>query len=63
MKKGTQLLLMFFSLPFVVSASIEFLPQWLSWPIGVIATMFWVGTLREIQDYNLKTDKEKDETK
>ena len=63
MKEGTRLMLLFVSMPFVVSASIEFLPQWLSWPIGVIATMFWVGTLREIQDYNIKTDKEKDETK
>ena len=53
---------MFFSLPFVMSASIEFLPQWLSWPIGVIAAMFWVGTIVEIQNYD-KTEEKEDETK
>ena len=61
MKKSTQLGLMFFSLPFVMSASIEFLPQWLSWPIGVIAAMFWVGTIVEIQNYD-KTEEKEDET-
>lgn len=58
MKKSTELLLIFFSMPFVVSASIEFLPQWLSWPIGVIATMFWVGTIVEIQNYDKTKEKE-----
>ena len=63
MKESTRLMLLFLSMPFVMSASIEFLPPWLSWPVGVIAAMFWVGTLLEIRDYDTKTDKVKDETK
>jgi len=30
-------------LPFVVSASFEFLPAWLYWPIALIGGMAWFG--------------------
>ena len=30
-------------LPFVVSGSIEFLPTWLVWPIGLLCSMAWIG--------------------
>jgi len=30
-------------LPFVVSASFEFLPAWLYWPIALISGMAWLG--------------------
>jgi len=30
-------------LPFVVSASFEFLPVWLYWPIALIGGMAWFG--------------------
>ena len=30
-------------LPFVVSASFEFLPAWLYWPIALIGGMAWLG--------------------
>ena len=59
MKKSTELMAMFLTLPFVASASIEFLPAWLSIPICVIAAMFWLGTCLMIKDHK----KEDDETK
>ena len=31
--------------PFVVSASIEFLPGWLSWPIALLGGVHWFGSL------------------
>jgi len=30
-------------LPFVVSASFEFLPAWVHWPVALIGGMAWVG--------------------
>jgi hypothetical protein len=30
-------------LPFVISASFEFLPAWLYWPLAVICGMSWLG--------------------
>ena len=58
MKKSTELGLMFFSMPFVVSASLEFLPAWLSWPTALIAGMFWVGVLGQIHEYDKTKEKE-----
>lgn len=31
--------------PFVVSAAIEFLPGWLSWPTTILGVMVWFGAL------------------
>ena len=39
----TTLYLCIISLPFVVSASFEFLPAWLYWPIALIGGMEWFG--------------------
>ncbi len=33
-----------FILPFVISASVEFLPAWLYWPICILAGMSWFGS-------------------
>lgn len=43
MKKET----MFYALamPFIISASFEFLPKWLYVPIGVVGGMLWFGSL------------------
>lgn len=30
-------------LPFVISASIEFLPSWLNFPIALLGGMMWFG--------------------
>ena len=60
MKKSTELGLMFFSMPFVVSASTEFLPKWLSMPISLIATLLWIGTFVQITKYDAETDKVKE---
>ena len=59
MKKTTELGLYFLSLPFVISAAIEFLPQWLSMPISVIAGLLWFGTLIQIFNHDFEKDKEK----
>jgi len=31
------------TLPFVISAAVEFLPAWLYWPTSLICAMAWVG--------------------
>ena len=31
------------TLPFVISAAIEFLPAWIYWPIALICGMAWFG--------------------
>ncbi len=31
------------TMPFIVSAAIEFLPAWLYWPIALICGMSWLG--------------------
>lgn len=36
--------------PFVVSASVEFLPRWLSAPIGMLGAMLWLGSLFMLLD-------------
>lgn len=50
MKDKTVTLLYVLVTPFIVSASIEFLPGWLSWPISVLGGMMWVGALFLIQE-------------
>ena len=59
MKKSTELMSVFLTMPFVVSASMEFLPAWLAMPICLIAVMFWMGTLVQIMDYTKKDDETK----
>lgn len=44
MKNKTSIALYLFVTPFVVSASIEFLPGWLSWPISTLGGMVWIGS-------------------
>jgi len=51
MSKRKQMVLWIFGLPFVISASIEFLPFWLSAPIVLLGAMQWLGagiTLAEL---------------
>jgi len=31
------------TLPFVISAAVEFLPAWVYWPIALLCGMAWVG--------------------
>jgi len=57
MKKSTELMATFLTLPFVASASIEFLPTWLAMPTFVIAVIFWMGNLVQIMDYKREDDK------
>jgi ABC-type microcin C transport system permease subunit YejE len=38
--------------PFVVTASIEFLPWWLSAPIVLLTAIFWLGTMKQIGEYS-----------
>jgi len=61
MKKTTEMGLYFLGLPFAISASIEFLPQWVSMPISVIAGMLWFGTLIQIFNHDFDKDKGKEE--
>ena len=42
--------------PFVVTASIEFLPLWLSAPIVLLASIFWLGTMKQIGEYAKERD-------
>ena len=59
MKKSTELMTMFIAMPYLVGASMEFLPTWLAMPTCLIAVMFWLGTCLMIKDHK----KEDDETK
>ena len=36
--------------PFIVSASVEFLPRWISAPIGMLGAMLWLGSLMMLMD-------------
>ena len=45
MKNKLMTLIYILVTPFVVSASIEFLPGWLSWPISILGGMVWLGSL------------------
>jgi hypothetical protein len=31
------------TLPFVISAAVEFLPAWVYWPIALLGGMAWLG--------------------
>ena len=31
------------TLPFVISAAVEFLPAWVYWPIALLCGMAWLG--------------------
>jgi hypothetical protein len=44
MKKWITLMYVFVT-PFIVSASIEFMPSWLSWPIALLGGILWAGSL------------------
>jgi hypothetical protein len=50
MKDKLITLMYVFVTPFVVSASIEFMPGWLSWPISVLGGMVWIGSLFLMQE-------------
>ena len=43
MNKKTKAYLHVITLPFVISASWEFLDAWLYWPITLICVMAWIG--------------------
>ena len=43
MSKEDKMGLWIFGLPFVISASVEFLPFWLSAPIVILGTLQWGG--------------------
>lgn len=43
MSKKTKLGLEIIFIPFIISASIEFLPTWLYVPVIFIGSMFWLG--------------------
>jgi len=43
MTKKRRAYLHIITLPFVISASIEFLPAWLYWPTSLICAMAWFG--------------------
>jgi hypothetical protein len=50
MTKKTQAYLHVITLPFVISASLEFLPAWLYWPTSLICAMAWVGACGILAD-------------
>lgn len=43
MTRKTKAYLHIISLPFVMSASIEFLPAWVHFPICLLGGMSWIG--------------------
>jgi hypothetical protein len=42
--------------PFVISASLEFLPAWLSMPTTLLVSIFWLGTMGQIGEYKRSKD-------
>jgi hypothetical protein len=55
MSKRTQMCLWILGLPFVISAALEFLPKWLSFPVLLLGIMQWLGaciTLTELKGKN-----------
>lgn len=42
--------------PFLVTASMEFLPWWLSAPIVLLVVIFWFGTMVQIGEYAKEKD-------
>ena len=43
MTKKQRAYLHIITLPFVISATVEFLPAWLYWPTSLICAMAWFG--------------------
>ncbi len=43
MTKKQKAYLHIITLPFVISAAVEFLPAWIYWPTSLICAMAWVG--------------------
>ena len=43
MTKKQRAYLHIITLPFVISAAVEFLPAWLYWPVGLLGGMAWIG--------------------
>jgi hypothetical protein len=52
MSKRNQMVLWIFGLPFVISASVEFLPAWVSWPIAFLGAMQWLGACTTLAELN-----------
>lgn len=50
MKEKNQIVAYIMITPFVVSASAEFLPRWISAPIGMLGVMIWMGALFMLLD-------------
>ena len=50
MTKKNQIVAYIMITPFVVSASAEFLPRWISAPIAVLGTIIWLGALVMLLD-------------
>ena len=48
MNEQTKLVSYVVILPFVISASVEFLPAWLYWPIAVIVGIVWLGAILQL---------------
>lgn len=42
------------AMPFIIFAGIEFLPWWLSTPMALLGTMFWIGCCHLIGAKNEK---------
>jgi hypothetical protein len=43
------------TVPFVISAAIEFLPPWLYWPICIVFGMVWIGAFITIGEKENET--------
>jgi hypothetical protein len=43
MTKKQRAYLHIITLPFVISAAVEFLPAWVYWPIALLGGMAWLG--------------------
>ena len=52
MSKRNQMVLWIFGLPFFISAAIEFLPAWVSWPIAFLGAMQWLGAWVTLAELN-----------
>ena len=43
MTKKQRAYLHIITLPFVISAAVEFLPAWVYWPVALLGGMAWIG--------------------
>ena len=50
MTKKNQIVAYIMITPFIVSASLEFLPRWISVPIAVLGAMIWLGSFLMLLD-------------